>query len=106
MMGIGSMFGKICLREIVKLSPHILVTAQQVYRTVRENRERGGSDIPLRLEALESAAATQAELTAEVARQIGALTSTLTVLSKRLVLAVCLSAAALVAAVIALIRTF
>lgn len=105
-MGIGLLFGKIGLREIVRLSPRILMTAQQVYRTIRENRERGGSDVPLRLEALENAAATQAELTAEVARQIGALTSTLTVLSKRLVLAIWLAAAALVVAVIALIRTF
>lgn len=105
-MGIGALFGRIGLREIVKMSPRILETAQHVYRTIRENRDRGGNDILLRLEALENAAASQAELADEVARQIGVLTSTLAVLSRRSALAVWMAAAALAVAVIALIRTF
>lgn len=105
-MGIGSLFGRIGLREIVKMSPRILETAQHVYRTIRENRDRGGNDILLRLETLESAAAGQAELADEVVRQVGTLTLTLAVLSRRSALAVWLAAAALAVAVIALIRTF
>lgn len=72
-MRLGTFLGAGALKELLRLSPQIITTAQQVYTTVNKNRRQGSetdSALNGRISRLEAADVAQAELLAQMAQQL------------------------------------
>ena len=72
-MGLGTFLGGEALKELLRLSPQIITTAQQVYTTVSKNRRQvcdTDSALNGRISRLEAADVAQAELLEQMARQL------------------------------------
>lgn len=109
-MGLGTLLGGQALKELLRLSPQIITAAEQVYATVRRNRQRGTETetaVDSRLSRLEAADVAQAELLEQMAGQIRALSVALEQLTARIRLVTCLAggagALALIAALLLLV---
>ena len=97
-MGLGTFLGGEALKELLRLSPQIITTAQQVYTTVNKNRRQGGeADIALngRISRLEAADVAQAELLEQMARQLQSQSKALESLAARIKLLSTLAAVSL-----------
>ena len=97
-MGLGTLLGGQALRELLRFSPQIISTAEQVYATVKRNRQKGAeidTALTARIAALEVADVAQAELLEKMAGQIQALTGALDAVTSRLRLVTALAVASL-----------
>jgi len=97
-MGLGTFLGGEALKELLRLSPQIITTAQQVYTTVNKNRRQGGeANIALngRISRLEAADVAQAELLEQMARQLQSQSKALESLAARIKLLSTLAAVSL-----------
>jgi hypothetical protein len=97
-MGLGTFLGGEALKELLRLSPQIITTAQQVYTTVNKNRRQGGeADVALngRISRLEAADVAQAELLEQMARQLQSQAKALESLTARTKLLTTLAAGSL-----------
>jgi hypothetical protein len=86
-MGLGKIIGTETARELLKLSPQIIEAAQQVFTTVKKNRQQGSeTDAALqgRLAKLEEADVSQAELLERMAAQLQGLSTALDAASARI----------------------
>jgi uncharacterized coiled-coil protein SlyX len=97
-MGLGTFLGGEALKELLRLSPQIITTAQQVYTTVNKNRRQGGetdSALNGRISRLEAADVAQAELLEQMARQLQSQAKALESLAARTKLLTTLAAVSL-----------
>ena len=97
-MGLGTLLGGQALRELLRFSPQIISAAEQVYATVKRNRQKGAeidTALTARIAALEAADVAQAELLEKMAGQIQALTGALDAVTSRLRLVTALAVASL-----------
>ena len=97
-MGLGTLLGGQALRELLRFSPQIISTAEQVFTTVKRNRQKGAeveSTLTARLAALEAADVAQAELLEKMAGQIQAVTGALDAVTSRLRLVTALAVGSL-----------
>jgi hypothetical protein len=108
-MGYGHLFSKIPWKHVIGYAPEIIEVAQKIYDNVRKTlglkgspgsrsakkREPTLAEVDRRLERLEGNELQQAELVRDMARQVGELSAALRILSRRLLLAFVLTAAAL-----------
>jgi len=99
-MGAAGWLGKVALKELLKLSPQIMETASQVYRSMKKRQAESALEgesptkpLAQRLEELEQFHAQQAEVIAALAREVEALTRVADSLSRRLSTALVLGAA-------------
>ncbi len=84
-MGVLTLLGGGALKELLRLSPQIITTAEQLYSTVSRNRRAGAAESPVlsRLDRMEGADVAQAELLEQMAGQIRSLTTALEQLTSR-----------------------
>jgi hypothetical protein len=97
-MGLGTFLGGEALKELLRLSPQIITTAQQVYTTVNKNRRQGvetESALNGRISRLEAADVAQAELLEQMARQLQSQAKALESLAARIKILTTLAAGSL-----------
>lgn len=118
-MSFVHLFAKIPWRHVIGYAPEIVGVAQKIYENVRKTlgmrgkpgtvgpgaRDLSLAGLELRIERLETNELQQAELVRDMARQVGELSATLGIVSRRLALASVLAVASLAGVIILALMT-
>jgi hypothetical protein len=119
-MSYAQLFAKIPWKQVIGFAPEIVAVAQKIYDNVKKTlglkggpvlgsagkREPSLAELDKRVERLESNEVQQAELVRDMARQMGELSATLRIVSRRAFLAAVLAAAAVIGLVVLALKTW